>query len=75
MPRLPRITGKEALTALISTGFTLVKVRGSHHYLLNPTKAGLVTIPVHSGEIVPPKTLRSILQQAGLTVDEFIELL
>ena len=75
MPRLPRITGKEVLTALIRAGFTQVRVRGSHYYLLNPAKTHLATVPVHSGEIVPPKTLQSILRQAGLTVEEFIDLL
>jgi predicted RNA binding protein YcfA (HicA-like mRNA interferase family) len=35
----------------------------------------VVTIPVHSGEIIKPKTLKSILDQAGMTVDELRALL
>jgi len=34
-----------------------------------------VTVPVHAGEILYPKTLLSILEQAGLSVEEFRELL
>ena len=75
MPKLPRITGKEVIAALKSVGFTQMRVTGSHYHLLSPTKASLVTIPLHPGEIIPPKTLQSILKQAALTVEEFIELL
>lgn len=32
-----------------------------------------VTVAVHSGEIIFPKTLLSILGQAGMSVDEFRE--
>jgi predicted RNA binding protein YcfA (HicA-like mRNA interferase family) len=31
----------------------------------------LVVVPVHSGETLKPKTLASLLEQAGLSVDEF----
>jgi len=34
-----------------------------------------VTVPVHGNRDLPPGTLKSILQQAGLTVDELVELL
>jgi len=34
-----------------------------------------VTVPVHAGEILHPKTLLSILEQARITLDEFRDLL
>jgi predicted RNA binding protein YcfA (HicA-like mRNA interferase family) len=34
-----------------------------------------VQVPRHAGVILKPKTLRSILNQAGLTLDEFRRLL
>ncbi|WP_084663898.1 type II toxin-antitoxin system HicA family toxin [Thermanaeromonas toyohensis] len=34
-----------------------------------------VIVPVHAGKVLKPKTLKSILKSAGLTVDEFIVLL
>jgi len=73
--RLPHISGKKTLAALLHGGYTLTHVRGSHHYLRHPEKAALVTVPVHGNRDLPPGTLRSILDQAGLTVDAFIELL
>ncbi|UUX92525.1 type II toxin-antitoxin system HicA family toxin [Methanoplanus endosymbiosus] len=33
----------------------------------------IITVPVHSGKILAPKTLKTILLQAGLTIREFRE--
>ncbi|MGQ9557724.1 MAG: type II toxin-antitoxin system HicA family toxin [Desulfurispora sp.] len=73
-PRLPRVSGKDILAALKRNGFTLVDIEGSHHYLLSPA-GKIVTIPVHGQRILKPKTLKSILNQAGLTAEELIDLL
>jgi predicted RNA binding protein YcfA (HicA-like mRNA interferase family) len=35
----------------------------------------IVTVPVHSENTLAPKTLQTILFQAGITVDEFRALL
>jgi predicted RNA binding protein YcfA (HicA-like mRNA interferase family) len=48
--------------------------RGSHNYYARPDLNGYVLISMH-GKILPPKTLKSILSQANLTVEAFIELL
>lgn len=74
-PRQPRISGKDAVSALNRAGFKELYVEGSHHYLEQPDNKALVTVPVHTNKILKPKTLKSILIQAGLTVDQFIELL
>jgi len=72
-PKLPRVTGKNVIKALIKKEFKLVHIRGSHHYLEDP-KGNLVTVPDHSGDILKPKTLKSILKQAGITANDLIEL-
>jgi predicted RNA binding protein YcfA (HicA-like mRNA interferase family) len=47
-------------------------VAGSHYIL---KKDGLrVTVPYH-GKDLKPRTLASIIEQAGLSVEEFLELL
>jgi predicted RNA binding protein YcfA (HicA-like mRNA interferase family) len=50
-------------------------VRGSHHYLRLPGATGLVTVPVHGNRDLPTGTLRAILRQANITVDELVRLL
>lgn len=73
--KLPRVTGDKVLRALQRAGFTLVHTRGSHHYLYHEEKDCLVTVPVHAGAIITPKTLMSILTQAKISREEFIALL
>ncbi len=75
MSRLPRVTGNDALRALRQAGFEQIRVRGSHHYLFHRGKDTLVTVPVHAGRTLAPKTLQSILKQAGITADELAGLL
>jgi predicted RNA binding protein YcfA (HicA-like mRNA interferase family) len=74
MPRLPRVTAREALRAVEGDGWTIVRTTGSHTHLSHPKKPGIVTIAMHPGTM-PPGTLRSIIRQAGLTVDQFTDLL
>ncbi|MDP2999035.1 MAG: type II toxin-antitoxin system HicA family toxin [Bryobacterales bacterium] len=47
-------------------GWYHVKTRGSHRQYKHPLKRGRVTVPGHSGDILHPGTLKSILVQAGL---------
>lgn len=59
------MTAKEVIKLLKADGWTEVRSRGSHIQLKHPNKKGLVTVPMHSGDI-PHETLNSILKQAGL---------
>lgn len=68
------------MRALERGGYVVTHIRGSHHYLRrrvpdDGNRGALVTVPVHGNRDLPPGTLKSILQQAGLTVDELVELL
>lgn len=73
--RLPRTSGKDLLAALRRNGWEVVSTRGSHHYLRNPTRGGLVTVPVHGTKTLELKTMSSILRQAELTAEELKEML
>ncbi|MBI2908924.1 MAG: type II toxin-antitoxin system HicA family toxin [Chloroflexi bacterium] len=74
-PRLPRITGAELFRALKRDGWYESRQSGSHVILRHPNKAGHVTIPLHAGRIIPPGLLSSILDDAGLSVDDLRRLL
>ncbi|MDI6895309.1 MAG: type II toxin-antitoxin system HicA family toxin [Bacillota bacterium] len=56
-------------------GFRLVHVRGSHHYLEPPGGGLLVTVPVHGSRVLKPKTLKSILDRAGVAEEQLTGLL
>ncbi|GAB6153137.1 type II toxin-antitoxin system HicA family toxin [Desulfosporosinus burensis] len=74
MVRIPRVEGKDVVAALKRADFRISHIRGSHHYLRR-SGGSLVCVPVHAGAIVDIKTLKSILEQADLTINELIELL
>jgi predicted RNA binding protein YcfA (HicA-like mRNA interferase family) len=74
-PALPVVKAKDCLKALQGAGFFLDHQTGSHARLFHHTRPELrVTIPIHNKDL-PQGTLKSILRQAGLSVEEFLELL
>ena len=70
-PSPPGVTGREVVRALGKLGWVTVFQKGSHAQLKHPTRAGRVTVPLHAGETIGPGLLRSILAQAGVSVEEF----
>jgi predicted RNA binding protein YcfA (HicA-like mRNA interferase family) len=76
MAGLPVVTGKDAVAALRRAGFVVDRIAGSHHVMMVPGDPGrTVTVPVKAGRDLKPGTLRAIIRQAGLTVEEFSGLL
>ncbi len=73
--RLPALSADEVVRALGRAGFRVHRIKGSHHHLRNPLRPETrPVVPVHRGDL-PPGTLRAIIKQAGLTIDEFLDLL
>lgn len=70
--KLPRdVSGSEAVRALKRLGFVFVRQVGSHIRL---NKGSVhVTVPNHNP--ILPKTLQTILKQAGVTLEEFLDAL
>ena len=73
MPKLPRISSKEAIRALERLGFEQVRQTGSHVVMKKETEDGEIgcVVPVHHELKVG--TLSGILKQAQVTVEEFID--
>jgi predicted RNA binding protein YcfA (HicA-like mRNA interferase family) len=75
-PRAPRLTGKQIEKVILRAGWHRHHSRGSHFYYQHPAHKGKqITLPIHAGEIIPQKTLGYILEQADLTLEEFLKLL
>ncbi len=75
MPKLPRIGGSEAVRAFRKAGFHTDRYAGSHEILKKPGHPFHLSVPVHKGKNVATGTLRALIADAGLTVEEFVELL
>ena len=71
-PAPPLISGAQAIAALAKVGFIEVSQRGSH-VKLRRQDGTTVIVPRHRE--LARGTLRSILRQAGLSVEEFVRLL
>lgn len=56
---------REILRLLSRDGWGVVRMRGDHRQLKHPEKPGTVTVAGHLGDDIHPKTLASILRQAG----------
>lgn len=70
-PSLPVLRSREVLRKLKKAGFSEVRQTGSHLQLRCGNR--LATLPMHNRD-VPLGTLRSILRQARLSIEEFLEL-
>jgi predicted RNA binding protein YcfA (HicA-like mRNA interferase family) len=71
MPKLPRVSGAEALKALQRLGFEKVRQSGSHVVARRGSKG--CVIPMHAELKVG--TLAGLLRQADISAEEFIEAL
>jgi predicted RNA binding protein YcfA (HicA-like mRNA interferase family) len=73
MGRLGNISGKEAARAFQRAGWEPIGQVGSHLVLIKPDVRVNLSIPQHKE--LSLGTLRSLIRSAGLTVDEFLDLL
>lgn len=69
MPPLPSVSGARVVRALVRHGFEVARVSGSHHIMRHPDGRG-TTVPVHGSRDVAKGTLRGILSDVCMTIDQ-----
>ena len=74
MSRAPRVTGQELIAALGKAGFSVLRVKGSHHFLRHEDGRSTV-VPAHSGENIGLGLLHKILRDCQLTANQLTKLL
>lgn len=74
MPKLPVLKGRELIRVLVQLGFFEYHHVGSHVQFKHHDGRRL-TVPVHGGRDITPGTLRGIISDMGISVEEFIILL
>ncbi len=73
-PRLPPVKPRQVIKVLETVGFERVRQSGSHATFRHPDGRWTI-VSIHPGKTIPRGTLRKIIRDAGLTVEEFIEML
>ena len=71
MPKLPHISGAQAIKALERLGFSVARQSGSHVIL----RKGSIGCVVPNHKEIKVGTLAGILRQAGVSADEFMRML
>jgi predicted RNA binding protein YcfA (HicA-like mRNA interferase family) len=72
MSKLPSLSGEDCVSILIRAGFRRVRQEGSHVILRRDDPFAQTVVPSHRE--LDRGTLRAILRQCGLSVDDFLAL-
>ena len=76
MAKLPVLTASEIISGLKKAGFVFDRqAKGSHEIWYNPITRKRTTVPNHPGIDIRKGTLKAILREAGISVEEFLDLI
>jgi predicted RNA binding protein YcfA (HicA-like mRNA interferase family) len=76
MSKIPVLTAIDVIRGLKKAGFVLYRqARGSHEIWYNPDTKRRTTVPSHPGADIPKGTLKAILKEAGIPLEDFLRLL
>jgi predicted RNA binding protein YcfA (HicA-like mRNA interferase family) len=71
MPKVPSIRAREVVRIATLIGFVFDRQRGSHAVYYRHSDKRRIVVPMHGTKDLKPGTLRGIINDMGLTVDEF----
>ncbi len=74
MSIIPILGARVVIRKLLKAGFQYTKSHGSHQYYIHPITKRMTSIPVHGGNTIGRNLLKKILGQAGITIEQFLEL-
>ena len=75
MSRLGSYKGEQVVKTFKRAGWKVIRQRSSHMILEKEGYEATLSVPVHKGKNVKRGTLRDLIKDAGMSVDEFLELL
>ncbi len=76
MSKLPQVAGHRVVKVLQKVGYEFHHQKGSHITLVKTSeRSKRIVVPIHKSKSLGKGLLHTILKDAGLTVDQFKELL
>ena len=71
--KLPAVKARQLVKVAERLGFVLDRQKGSHAVYYRDSDRARVVIPMHSGKDIKRKTLAGIIDDMGITEDEFLK--
>ncbi len=75
MTKLPTVGSREVIQVAIQLGFEFDRQKGSHAVYIRRRDRRRLVVPVHKGRDLKPGTLRGLIEDMGLSVEEFTRFL
>ena len=75
MSQTPAVSGKQLVKVLERRGWYVKRIRGSHHIMRHPSIPDAIPVPVHGNQSIKRGTLSNILRTAGISREDFDQLL
>ena len=72
MKSIPALNARKVISALEKAGFVFVRQKGNHRIYQERNR--FPVIPYHNRDLKKP-TIKSIIEQSGMTIEEFIKIL
>ena len=69
---LPLAPGKDHVRAFGRVGWSVARIRGSHHILEKDGSESILTVPCHNSDM-SRKLLAGLIKDAGMTEQEYID--
>jgi len=70
--KLPVATARDVIRIIERVGFEFDRQKGSHAVYIRTSDRRRVLVPVHKGRDLKPGTLRGLVDDIGLSVEEFV---
>lgn len=74
-PFLPQVSAKDLVRVARKLGFELDRQKGSHALFYRVSDKARIVIPMHAGRDIKPKILHAIVEDMGITPEQFKKLL
>jgi predicted RNA binding protein YcfA (HicA-like mRNA interferase family) len=73
MAKLPLVSGEKAVKAFSKAGWIIARQTGSHLIMVRQDSVVTLSVPMHSE--IDRGTLRKLINLAGLSAEDFLDLL
>jgi len=73
MIKLPILSGEKVIKVFKNAGWNVDRQKGSHVVMTKKGNIASLSVPMHKE--IAPGTLRALIRNSGMTVEEFINLL